>query len=201
MELHPWLVNEARKLTADIKELQTDIALIERKFQVEVVDAENTLPLGMHEWHNFKEAIGEACLVIIEQLEDFIDNRYQRQLHWSALRLLTASGVLSSEIDAYQSKLQYVANNPSEKSPNVQLLHDYFVARLQPTGVKFALRLTQLMSRVLDPYAWSVEADLTQSGDGHGNVRLRMQFRPNTEHRRLEEREREKRLKRIEIDE
>ncbi|NNF16257.1 MAG: hypothetical protein HKN70_05885 [Gammaproteobacteria bacterium] len=201
MDIQPWLVSEARRLTIDIKELQTDIAVIERKFQVEVTDQENTLPLGVHEWNNFKDAISDSCLVMIQQLEDFIDNRYQRQLHWSALRLLTASGVLSSEIDAYQSKLHYVANNPSEKSTSVKLLYDYFVARLQPTGAKFSLRLTQLISRVMDPDTWSVEADLTQNGDGSGNVRVKLAFRPETHNRRAEEREREKRLKRLEIDE
>lgn len=199
MEIQPWLVSEARRLTVDIKDLQTDIAVIERKFQVEVTDQENTLPLGAHEWNNFKEAIADSCLVMIQQLEDFIDNRYQRQLHWSALRLLTASGVLSSEIDAYQSKLRYVANNPSKKSKGVQLLYDYFVARLQPTGSKFSLRLTQLISRVMDPDTWSVEADLTQDSGGNGNVRVKLSFRPETNNRRAEERERERRLKLLEI--
>lgn len=200
MDIQPWLINEARKLTTDIKELQTDIAVIERKFQVEVVDNENTLPLGLHEWTMFKDNITESCMVMIEQLEDFIDNRYQRQLHWSALRLLSAAGVLSSEIDAYQSKLRYVAGNPSAKSTSVQYLYDYFVARLQPTGAKFSLRLTQLLSRVMDPYSWTVEADLTQNSSQGGNVRLKLQFRPDTKQRRQEEREQEKRLKRIEMD-
>lgn len=201
MDVNPWLISEARKLTTDIKDLQTDIALIERKFQVEVTDRENTLPLGKNEWHVFKETISRSCLTMIEQLEDFIDNKFQRQLHWSALRLLTAAGVLSTEIDAYLSKLKYVASNPSEKSKDVKHLCDYFVARLQPTGAKFALRLTQLLSRVLDPSHWSVEADLTQNAGGTSNVRLRLEFKPDTKIRRVEEREREKRLRRIQIDE
>lgn len=200
MDLQPWLVSEARKLTNDIRELQTDIALIEGKFQVEYTDQENTLPLGEHEWQTFKETVSNSCMVMIEMLEDFLDNRYQRQLHWSALRLLTASGVLSSEIDAYQRKLGYIANNPSDKSKSVVHLRDYFSARLQPTGGKFALRMTQLLSRVLDPHRWSVEADLTHATGEVSNVRLRLQFQPETKVRRAEERARLKQLKRIEID-
>ena len=200
MEMKAWLIGEARKLTHDIKELQTDIAVIERKFEVQVVDRENTLPLGLNEWGVFKDNVIASCVTMIEQLEDFIDNRYGRQLHWSALRLLAASGVLSAEIDSYQSKLAYVARNPSDKSPGVTLLHDYFVARLQPVGSRFSLRVTQLLTRVMDPYAWSVEANLSQSQNAPSNVRLKMEFRPDTGKRRQDEREREKRLKRIEID-
>ncbi len=200
MDIKSWLVGEAQRLTNDIKELQTDIAVIERKFQVQVVDSENTLPLGLNEWGVFKENIMVSCAIMVEQLEDFIDNRYGRQLHWSALRLLAASGVLSAEIDSYQSKLAYVAKNPSEKSEGVTLLYDYFNARLQPVGSSFSLRVTQLLTRVMDPFAWSVEANLTQSQNDPSSVRLKMEFRPDTGKRRKDEREREKRLKRIEID-
>lgn len=200
MEVQTWLIGEAKKLTDDIKELQTDIAVIERKFEVQVVDSENTLPLGLNEWSVFKDNVIASCVIMIEQLEDFIDNRYGRQLHWSALRLLAAAGVLSAEIDSYQSKLAYIAKNPSDKSTGVTLLYDYFVARLQPVGSRFSLRITQLLTRVMDPFAWSVEANLTQSQSDPSNVRLKMEFRPNTKQRRKDEREREKRLRRIEID-
>lgn len=195
-----WLVAEAKKLSDDINSLHTDIAVMERKFQVEVVDADNTLPLGKHEWSTFKTTVSDACMTMIEQLDDFIDNRYGRQLHWSALRLLAASGVLSSEIDSYQSRLAYIVKNPSEKSQKVEMFHDYFLARLQPTGSRFALRVTQLLTRVMDPDTWSLEADLTASGDTNGNVRLKLAFKPNTKQRRREELEREKRLKRLQID-
>lgn len=199
MDMKSWLLGEANRLSNDIKDLQTDIAVIERKFQVEVVDKDNTLPLGMHEWGVFKERIQTSCTVMIDQLEDFIDNRYGRQLHWSALRLLAASGVLSAEIDSYQSKLAYIAKNPSEKSKGVSQLYDYFVARLQPLGGRFSLRVTQLLTRVMDPYTWSVEANLTQNHGDPSNVKLRLEFKPETKKRRIEEREKEKRLKRIEI--
>lgn len=199
MDIRAWLVGEAERLSNDIKELQTDIAVMERKFQVEVVDRDNTLPLGLNEWAAFKDRVLTACAVMIEQLEDFIDNRYGRQLHWSALRLLAASGVLSSEIESYQSRLAYIAKNPSEKSTSVAQLYDYFVARLQPVGGRFSLRVTQLLTRVMDPHVWSVEANLTQSQGDAGGVKLRLEFKPDTKVRRQEEREREKRLKRIEI--
>jgi len=200
MNMKSWLVREAQRLTDDIKELQTDLAVIERKFQIQVVDAENTLPLGLNEWGSFKDSVTASCAIMIEQLEDFIDNRYGRQLHWSALRLLAASGVLSAEIDSYQSKLAYIAKNPSEKSVGITNLFDYFTARLQPVGGRFSLRVTQLLTRVIDPFAWSVEANLSQSSSNSGGVKLKMEFRPDTDKRRKDEREREKRLKRIEIE-
>ncbi|MEM7082123.1 MAG: hypothetical protein AAF465_05275 [Pseudomonadota bacterium] len=200
MDMKEWLVQEAQKLTNDIKELQTDIAVLERKFEIQVVDSENTLPLGHNEWKQFKDNILSSCMIMIEQLEDFIDNRYERQLHWSALRLLAASGVLSAEIDSYQSKLAYVAKNPSDRSPGVTMLYDYFVARLQPVGSRFSLRITQLLTRVMDPFSWSVEANLTQSQSDPGSVKLRMEFHPNTKQRRKEELAREKHLKRLELD-
>ena len=199
MDMQSWLIGEANRLSNDIKEVQTDIALIERKFQVQVVDRENTLPLGLNEWGTFKERVMSSLATMTEQLDDFIDNQYGRQLHWSALRLLAASGVLSAEIDSYQSKLAYIAKNPSEKSAGVALLYDYFAARLQPVGGRFSLRVTQLLTRVMDPHTWSVEANLSQSQTDSSNVRLRMEFKPETKKRRIEEREREKRMKRIEI--
>ncbi|MFK8029318.1 MAG: hypothetical protein AB8G18_03700 [Gammaproteobacteria bacterium] len=199
MDNKSWLISEAKRLSDDIKEVKTDIAVIERKFEVQVVDWDNTLPLGLNEWGVFKARIMSSLSVMNEQLSDFINNRYGRQLHWSALRLLAASGVLSAEIDSYQSKLAYIAKNPSEKSEGVALLCDYFTARLQPVGGRFSLRVTQLLTRVMDPYTWSVEANVSQSQSDPGNVRLRMEFRPETKNRRREEREHEKRMKRIEI--
>ena len=206
MEHDPWLVKEAERVTQDLRDLQTDIKLSERKFQVRMSDKERTIVLGDNEWSMFKERISDSCDEMIGNLEDFVENEYRRQLHWSALRLLTASAVVSAELRAYREKLDYIARHPSNSSADVNSMVNWFEARIEPLFGRLSARLVQIMSRVLHPDSWEVATDLTAIGaaaagaGGGGSVRLKLSFRPNTEEKARLERERIKRLRRLDLD-
>ena len=202
MEQDPWLVKEAERVAEDVRALSLDISLIERKFQVQQSDSEKTIVLGASEWTTFKSRIADCCEQMLENIEDFVANEYQRQLHWSALRLLTASGMLSAEIAVYREKLAYIAGHPSEHADDAQNMLNWIAARIEPLCRRLSVRLTQIMARVLDPTSWEISTELAavKAADGSGgNVRLTLRFEPNTEERARAERERIKRLQRLDV--
>ncbi len=203
MEHDAWLTREAGRIGEDLKELQTDISLYERKFQVQMSDKERTLVLGDNEWARFRGRISDACKEMLANLEDFVENEYRRQLHWSALRLMTASGVMSAEFRAYREKLNYIARHPSNTAADVNRMVNWFEARIEPLYGRMSVRLVQIMSRVLNPQSWEISTDLTNfsggaSGEGSG-VRLKLRFQPNTEEESRLERERVKRMQRLQV--
>lgn len=204
MDHEAWLAREAGRIGEDLKELQTDLSLYERKFQVHMSDKERTLVLGDNEWSRFKGRIADACREMIANLEDFVANEYRRQLHWSALRLMTASGVMSAEFRAYREKLNYIARHPSNSSADVNRMVNWFEARIEPLYGRLSVRLVQIMSRVLNPQSWEISTDLTNfsaaAAAGDSGVRLKLCFQPNTEEEARQERERVRRLQRLDID-
>jgi len=205
MDHDPWLIKEAGRVTRDLQELQTDLSLFERKFQVQMSDKDQTIVLGDNEWSRFKRRITDSCQEMIGNIEDFVDNEYRRQLHWSALRLLTASGVLSGELQAYRDKLDYIARHPSNSSVDVNKMVNWFEARIEPLYGRLSVRLVQIMARVLDPESWEISTDLASFSRGggagtRGGVRLKIGFQPNTEEKARLERERVKRMQRLQVE-
>lgn len=196
-----WLTTEAQRIVDDLKELKTDIRLIERKYQVHMSDKDQTIVLGEHEWTLFKKRISDACDDMTTNLADFLDNDYRMQLHWSGLRLLTASGVLTAELRAYREKLTYIARHPSNTSADVHKLFNWFIARVEPMSGRLSARLVQFLSRVLAPRHWQITSELGDLGSQTpASVQLSLSFEPPNEESARKERERIKRLKRLDID-
>lgn len=202
MDNDQWLQTEAKRIATDLRDLKTDISLIERKYQVQMSDRDQTVILGQNEWSLFKERVTDACEEMLANLQDFLNNDYQLQLHWSALRLMTASGVLTAELRAYREKLSYIARHPSNKSVDVNQLFNWFQARVEPLFGRMSARLVQFVSRVLDPQRWEIASELGDiAGEAPASITLKLAFEPNTGERTRLERERVKRLKRISLDE
>lgn len=199
MDHDPWLINEVRRLTRDLRELQTNVDLVSRKFQLGFTDDEAVVVIGKSEWGSLVERISDAREEIIAQLNDFIENDFDRQLHWSALRMLTASGVLATELSAFNGRLKFIGNRPGKHSGDVSRLIDWFEGQLLPVSQRLSTRLLQFISRVLDPASWQVAGALG-GGDAGNPLQLSMTFHPNTEVRWRHQREKEKRLERIRVD-
>ena len=196
-----WLKTEAQRITQDLKDLKTDISLIERKYQVQMSDKDQTIVLGENEWSLFKARVSDACDDMTSSLADFLDNDYRKQLHWSGLRLLTASGVLTAELRAYREKLTYISRHPSNTSADVHKLFNWFIARVEPMSGRLSSRLVQFLSRVLAPRRWEITSELADLGSQTpASVQLSMAFEPPNEESALMERERIKRLKRLDIE-
>ena len=193
MDHHPWLVKEVRRLTTDLLGLQTSLDLVPHKFQLGYADDDTVVVVGEGEWRTLTDRVIDAREEIISQLNDFIENEFERQLHWSALRMLTASGVLSTELAAFHQKLKFINSRPGERSGDVARLIDWFEGQLLPVSQRLSTRLLQFVSRVLDPESWAVAGPLT----GDGPLQLTMSFQPQTELRQRKQREKEKRLQRI----
>lgn len=201
MDHGPWLHKEADRITTDLRGLKTDISLIERKYQVQMSDKDNTIILGDNEWALFKGRVSDCCEEMINSLQDFLKNEYHKQLHWSALRLMTSSGVLTAELKAYREKLAYIARHPSNTSVDVQKLFNWFLARVEPLCGRLSARLVQFISRVLDPSHWEITSELGDIGaDTPASIKLTLAYEPNTGERGRLERERVKRLKRMSLD-
>ena len=205
MQQNDWLTKEAERVGQDLKDLQTDVSLYERKFQVHMSDKAHTLVLGRNEWSRFKGRVQDACDEMMDNLNDFVKDEFHRQLHWSALRLLTASGVMSAEFRAYREKLNYIARHPSNSSADVNQMINWFEARIEPLYGRLSVRLVQIMSRVLNPTSWELATDLTNFSTGgmggEPGVKLTLSFAPNTEEDARAERERVKRMQRLRVDE
>lgn len=195
-----WLQTQAHRIAADLKELKKDIRLIERRYQVQMSDADQTIIIGENEWSLFKESIGSACDDMAAGLKDFLDNDYGEQRHWSGLRLLTASGVLTAELRAYREKLAYIRAHPSDNAGDVQSLFNWFVARVEPLSGRLSARLVQFLSRVLNPKSFQITSELGDLGSAKpASVSLSMAFEPLDEETARQERERIKRLKRLDV--
>ena len=194
------LGTEARRIIDDLGELKTDINLIERRYQVQMSDKDNTVVLGKNEWSLFKTRVGDACDDMGVALNDFLDNGYRQQLHWSGLRLLTASGVLTAELRAYREKLAYITRHPSNSSIDVHKLFNWFVARVEPMSGRLSARLVQFLARVLAPSSWQITSELGDLGSQNpSSVSLSMAFEPLDEDAARIERERINRLKRLDV--
>lgn len=196
MEHDPWLINEVRRLTSDLLGLQTSLDLVPSKFRLGYADDEAVVIVGKGEWRTLSERVVDAREEIIGKLNDFIENEFDRQLHWSALRMLTAAGVLSTELAAFYQKLAFINARPGERTGDVKLLIDWFEGQLLPVSQRLSTRLLQFVSRVMDPGSWTVSGSLT----GDGPLQLTMAFQPQTELRWRKQREKEKRLDRIRTD-
>ncbi|MBT8131903.1 MAG: hypothetical protein KJO35_06520 [Gammaproteobacteria bacterium] len=196
MDHDPWLINEVRRLTSDLLGLQTNLDLVPRKFELGYTDKDSIVVVGSGEWRKLSERVSDAREEIIQKLNDFVENDYQRQLHWSALRMLTAAGVLATELSGFNAKLKFMSERPGERSGDVAQLVDWFDGQVLPVSQRLSSRLLQFISRVLDPESWSVTGPLT----GGGPLDLTMNFEPKTEKRSREQREKEKRLARVRLD-
>ncbi|MFK8017626.1 MAG: hypothetical protein AB8G17_19535 [Gammaproteobacteria bacterium] len=195
-----WLCAEARRIIDDLDELITDINLIERRYQVQMSDKDQTVVLGKNEWSLFKSRVADACSDMGVALNDFLENDYRQQLHWSGLRLLTASGVLTAELRAYREKLSYISRHPSNTSIDVHKLFNWFVARVEPMSGRLSARLVQFLSRVLAPQHWQITSELGDLGaQNPSSVSLSMSFEPLDEEAAKVERERVNRLKRLDV--
>lgn len=197
MEHDPWLINEVRRLTSDLLGLQTSLELVPRKFTLGYTDADAMVVVGDGEWTTLLERASDAREEIITQLNDFIDNEFERQLHWSALRMLTAAGVLKTELTTFNRKLAFISTRRGERSGDVDRLIDWFEGQLLPVTDRLSLRLLQFISRVLDPASWTVAGALT---GGDGPLELSMTFHPQTELRWRKQKQKERRLQRIRTD-
>lgn len=197
MDHDPWLINEVRRITADLAGLQTSLDLVPRKFRLGYTDSDAIVIIGDGEWRTLIGRVTDAREEIVAQLNDFIENEYDRQLHWSALRMLTASGVLSTELTTFHGKLTFINARPGEHSGDVGRLIDWFDGQLLPVSQRLSTRLLQFISRVMDPESWTVSGALT---GGDGPLQLTMSFQPSTETRAREQRKKEQRLQRIRVD-
>ncbi|MEL7450603.1 MAG: hypothetical protein AAFN78_15425 [Pseudomonadota bacterium] len=200
MDHDPWLVKEVQRLTSELHQLKQSLGVIERKFRLGLSDADSIIVIGDHEWGSFGRRVEDSRIEIIEQLNDFLDNEFNRQLHWSALRLLTASGVLTTELTSFHDRVTFISQHATEHRDDAQRLADWFTAELLPITDRISSRLVQMVSRVLDPHEWCLEGTVAAaSGSQSGGVRLTMAFQPQTEERSRKQREREKRLARIRV--
>lgn len=200
MDHDPWLIKEVQRLTSELHQLKQDLGLITRKFRMGLTDSETIIIIGEHEWASFNKRVEDARIEIIGQLNEFIDNEFHRQLHWSALRLLTASGVLTAELTSFHDKVKFIAQHATDHQSEAQRLADWFAGQLLPITDRISSRLLQMISRVLDPHQWSIEGTIAAGGtEPGGGVRLRMEFQPQTEERSRKQREKEKRLARIRV--
>ena len=195
-----WLFAEAQRIIHDLDELKTDISLIERRYQVQMNDEDKTVILGKNEWSMFKTRVADACDDMNSALKDFLDNDYRQQLHWSGLRLLTASGVLTAELRTYREKLSYISRHPSDSSGDVHKLFNWFTARVEPMSGRLSARLVQFLSRVLAPSNWEITSELGDLGSQRpSSVSLSMAFEPLDSDASKTERDRIKRMKRLEV--
>ncbi|MFK7888709.1 MAG: hypothetical protein AB8G16_17770 [Gammaproteobacteria bacterium] len=195
-----WLQTEAHRIAADLKGLKKDIRLIERRYQVQMADEDRTVIIGENEWNLFKSSISGACDDMAAGLKDFLDNDYGEQRHWSGLQLLTASGVLTAELRAYREKLAYISAHPSDSATDVKTLFNWFVARVEPLSGRLSARLVQFLSRVLNPSTFQITSELGDLGSTKpASVSLTMAFEPPDEEAAQKERERIKRLKRLDM--
>lgn len=199
MDHDPWLVGEVRRLTGDLRGLQTSIELVPRKFKLGFTDDDAVVVIGEGEWAALVGRVTDAREEIVRQLNDFIENEFDRQLHWSALRMLTAAGVLATELATFHGRLGFIASRPGDHSGEVERLVDWFEGQLLPVSERLSTRLLQFISRVLDPASWQVTGSL--GGAGLGNpLQLTMTFHPNTEVRWRQQREKERRISRIRVE-
>lgn len=200
MDHDPWLIKEVQRLTSELHQLKQDLGVIARKFRMGMTDSESVIIIGEHEWSSFTRRVEDARIEIIGQLNDFMDNEFHRQLHWSALRLLTASGVLTTELTSFHGKVKFIALHGTEHRLDAQRMADWFAAELLPITDRLSSRLLQMVSRVLDPYQWGIEGTIAAGGaEVGGAVRLSMAFQPQSEDRARKQREKEKRLARIRV--
>lgn len=199
MDHDPWLIKEVSRLTADLRNLHTNLELAPRRFQLGFTDDDTVVVIGEGEWADLVARAGDAREEIIHQLNDFIENEYDRQLHWSALRMLTAAGVLAAELTAFHGRLQFIGNRPGERTGDVSRLIDWFEGQLLPVSQRLSTRLLQLVSRVLDPASWQVSGALG-GVDIANPLQLSMTFHPNTEIRWRQQAEKEQKIKRIRVD-
>ncbi len=196
MEHDPWLVKEVRRLTTDLAGLQTNLDLVPHKFRLGYADDQTAVIVGDGEWRTMMSRVIDAREEIVSKLNEFMDNEFERQLHWSALRMLTASGVLSTELATFSQKLKFINARPGERSGEVEHLIDWFEGQLLPVSQRLSTRLLQFVSRVMDPDSWEVAGPLT----GDGPLQLKMSFQPQTDMRWRKQREKEKRLQRVRVD-
>ncbi|MEM9058014.1 MAG: hypothetical protein AAGD86_11080 [Pseudomonadota bacterium] len=200
MDHDPWLVKEVQRLTSELHQLKQDLGVIERRVRMGMSDSEAVVVIGEHEWRAFAKRVEDSRIEIIGQLNDFLDNEFHRQLHWSALRLLTASGVLTTELASFHDRVRFIAQHATEHRDEAQRLVDWFAAQLLPITDRVSSRLLQMVSRVLDPHEWSIEGTVAAGDSGSASaVRRRMAFHPQTEERSRKQREREKRLARVRV--
>lgn len=195
----PWLVSEVRRLTGDLAGLHTNLELVPLKFRLGFTDDEAVVVIGQGEWRDLIGRVTDAREEIIRQLNDFIDNEFHRQLHWSALRMLTAAGVLGTELAAFHGRLKFIASRPGDHTGDVVRLIDWFEGQLLPVSERLSTRLLQFIARVLDPASWQVSGTLG-GADLSNPLQLSMTFHPNTELRWRQQREKERRLERIRVD-
>ncbi|MBT8131636.1 MAG: hypothetical protein KJO35_05145, partial [Gammaproteobacteria bacterium] len=160
MDHHPWLVGEVRRITGDLGAMHTSMELVPRKFRLGFTDDDSVVVIGEGEWGDLVTRVSDAREEIIGQLNEFIENEFDRQLHWSALRMLTASGVLATELSAFNGRLRFIAARPGQHSGDVARLIDWFDGQLLPVSQRLSTRLLQFVSRVLDPAAWQVGGGL-----------------------------------------
>lgn len=196
MDHDPWLIKEIRRITTDLAGLQTSLDLVPHKFKIGFADSDAVVVVGDGEWRTMNNRVGDAREEIVTKLNDFIDNEFDRQLHWSALRMLTASGVLSTELSGFYQKLSFINSHPGKRTGEAQRLIDWFEGQILPVSQRLSTRLLQFISRVLDPESWAVAGSIT----GDGPLQLTMSFQPKTEQRWRQQKEKEERLKRIRID-
>ena len=199
MDHDPWLVGEVRRLTGDLAAMHTNLELVPLKFRLGFTDDEAVVVIGEGEWRDLIARVTDAREEIVRQLNDFIDNEFHRQLHWSALRMLTASGVLATELAAFHGRLGFIGNRPGDHSGDVTRLIDWFEGQLLPVSERLSTRLLQFISRVLDPASWQVSGTLG-GVDLSNPLQLSMTFHPNTEVRWRQQRDKEQRLERIRVD-
>ncbi|MDH3769045.1 MAG: hypothetical protein OES99_11405, partial [Gammaproteobacteria bacterium] len=164
MDHDPWIVKETRRLTSDLLGMQTSLDLVPRKFKLGYTDDDSIVVIGEGEWRTLCERVSDAREEIISKLNDFIDNEFERQLHWSALRMLTAAGVLATELSAFHQKLAFITARPGQRTGDIDVLIDWFEGQILPVSQRLSSRLLQFISRVLDPESWTVAGQLAGSG-------------------------------------
>ena len=203
MDHDPWLVKEVRRLTSDLHQLQQSMELVPHKFTLGYADAEQVVVLGKGEWDSMAERVDDSRKEIVQQLNDFIENEYNRQLHWSALRMLTASGVLGTELASYHRRLVFIVEHPGDDADaeEPQRLVRWFEGQLMAFSDRLSVRLLQIVSRMLDPQSWEISGTISNGGgDVRAPMTLTMRFHPNTEDRARKQREKEQRLRRVRLD-
>lgn len=196
MEHNPWLVKEVRLITSDLHEMRNDLRLIPAKFKMGMSDSDSTVVIGDHEWSLISERLDDACDEIVAQLNAYIDNDFNRQLHWSALRMLTAHGVFSVELQTLHDRLEFIVADPGTGAESAEGLIKWLDVRVQPAARRISARILQVISRVLDPESWEVQGGLSGS---NADLDLTLRFRPNTLNRSREQRERERELRRVRL--
>lgn len=198
MDHNPWLINEVRRLTSDLSEMKKDLEVVPCKYRIGFHDDRGLVVLGDHEWQTFKQRSTDASKEVVDQLNAFMENEFNKQLHWSALRLFTAVGVLDSELASMEARLNFIARNPAPGSEDAARLADWISGHLMPLVRRISSRLQQVISRVLTPERWTLRGDIgAHGGPGGGGVQLAMSFKPLSEAGRKEEDQRIERLKRL----